>query len=123
MQLFQCRKLTSGTFRQWHRQQHVLFKCEEWKRGRRRIRFTDGLTSTATATSTACLDAVFFEVSVVCVTRAGVEVCFGIVLWALILIFDKEPNRCSESNPMLDSRLDLDQVFFISLLMERETRG
>lgn len=51
-----------------------------------------------------------------------VEVCFRIVFWALILVFDKESDRCSESNSMLDSGLDLDQILFISLSMKRETR-
>lgn len=56
--------------------------------GRRKIGLTDGLASTASPTSAACLDPILFEVSIVCVTGSGVEVCFGVVFWALILISD-----------------------------------
>ena len=58
----------------------------------------------------------------VCVTGAGVEVRFGVVFWALILVSDEEPDRCSESNPMFNSGLDLDQILFVSLSMECEMR-
>lgn len=58
----------------------------------------------------------------VCVTGAGIQVCFGVVFWALILVSDEEPDRCSESNPMFNSGLDLDQILFVSLSMECEMR-
>lgn len=90
--------------------------------GWRKIGLTNGLASTATSTSTACLDAVLFEVRVVCMARARIEVCFGVVFWTLILVSDEESDRCSKSNPVFDSRLKLDQIFFVSLSMEYEMR-
>ena len=90
--------------------------------GHRKIGLTDGLASTAAATSTTCLDTVFFEVSVICVARARVEVCLRVVFWTLILVSDEEPDGRSESNSMFDSGLDLDQILFVSLSVEHKIR-
>lgn len=79
---------------------------------------TDGLASTAATTAAARFDTVLFEVSVVCVTRARIEVCFGVVFGALILVSDEESNRCPKGNTMLDSRLDVDEILLVSLQMK-----
>jgi len=73
------------------------------------------LAGTATTTSTASLDAIFKQVGVVCVARSRVQICLGVVLWTLIFVLDKEPDRCAKSDTLFDSGLDVDQIFFITL--------
>jgi hypothetical protein len=48
---------------------------------------------------------------------AGIEVRFGVVVRALVLVFDEEGDGGAEGDAVLGSRLEVDCVFFIALCM------
>jgi hypothetical protein len=77
---------------------------------------TNSLASTASATSTAGLDAVLFQVGPVGVTGAGVQVhgAVAVVLGSLVLVHDAHANGRAQGDAKLGARLDLDLVFFIA---------
>jgi len=49
------------------------------------------------------------------VRRPWVEVGFGIVVRALVLVLDKQADWSSKGDSMLDTRLKLDEIFFVTL--------
>jgi hypothetical protein len=77
---------------------------------------TDGLASTASATSTAGLDTVLLQVGPVGVTGTGVQVhgAVAVVLGSLVLVHDAHANGRAQGDSKLGARLDLDLVLFIA---------
>lgn len=76
---------------------------------------TDGLASRATSSTAAGLDAVFGQVGVVGVRRAGVQVRLGVVMRTLVLVLHEEADRGSEGNTVLDTGLDVDEILLVPL--------
>lgn len=82
------------------------------------IKYTDSFAGTASSTTATGFYAVFFEVGPVCVTRPRVKIGLGIVLWTMILVLDEETDWCAESDTVLNPRLNMHQIFFVSLEIE-----
>jgi hypothetical protein len=76
---------------------------------------TNGLSGTAATATTAGLDAVLLEVSIIGMARTRVEVSLRVVMGPVILVLYEETNGCAEGDTMLDARLDMDGVLLISL--------
>ncbi len=76
---------------------------------------TDRLARAAATAAAARLDAVLLEIGPVCVAGAGVEVRFRIVLRPLVLVADEEPDGGPEGDTVLDARLEVHEVLFVSL--------
>ena len=64
---------------------------------------TDCFTSTASPTAAACFDAILLKVGIVGVARAWVQICFGIIVRALILILDKQADGSAEGDAVFRS--------------------
>lgn len=69
---------------------------------------TDGLTRAAASAAATGLDAVLLEVRVVGVTGARIQVRFGVIVRALVLVLDEEGDGRAERNAMFNARLKLD---------------
>jgi len=76
---------------------------------------TDGLACTATSTTTTSFYSILFKVGVISVTRAGVKICFGVIFWTVIFIFDEDGYWSAKGNTMFETGLQVNDVFFISL--------
>ena len=64
---------------------------------------TDCFTGTTSSTTAACFDAVLLKVGIVGVARAWVQICFGIIVRALILILDKQADGSAEGDAVFRS--------------------
>ena len=64
---------------------------------------TDCFTGATSPTTAACFDAVLLKVGIVSVARAWVQICFGIVVRALILILDKQTDGSAEGDAVFRS--------------------
>ena len=80
---------------------------------------TDGFTGTASPTTAARFDTVLLKVGIVGVARAWVQICLGVVVRALILILYKQSDGGAESDTKFCSGLEMNKVFFVTLLARR----
>ena len=76
---------------------------------------TNGFSGAAPTASAARLDAILLKVSIISVTGPGVEIGLSVIVRPLVLILDEEANGGSESDPVLCARLNLHEIFLISL--------
>ena len=78
-------------------------------------RRTNSLACAASASAATGLDGIFFKISIIGMTRPGVKIGFGVVVRTLILISYAQGDGCAKGHTHLKARLDLDEIFFITL--------
>jgi hypothetical protein len=102
----QCHEPASGISLQWLLQQPGL-RNEQVDKNRILLQHgderTDCFTGTTSPTSAACFDTVLLKVGIVSMARAWVQICFGIVVRALVLILDKQTDGSAEGDAMFRS--------------------
>lgn len=73
--------------------------------------------------SAACFDAIFLQVGVIGVTRPRVKIGLGVIVRALVLVLDKQTDRRAQCHPALRPRLEMHEILFIPLEIDRYTLG
>jgi len=76
---------------------------------------TDCLAGRTSSASTARLQPVLFQVGIVGVRGAWVEIRLRVVVGTLVFVLDEQRDGCSEGNAMLQARLEVHEVLFRSL--------
>ena len=77
--------------------------------------YTNSFASRRATTTGRGFDAVLREVGVVGVRRARKQVGLGVIVRALVEVLHEEADRCTESDTMLNTRLQLNQVLLVAL--------
>ena len=101
-----CHGPASGTSLQWLLQQPAL-SDEQMDENRILLQHgderTDCFAGATSPTTAACFDTVLLKIGIIGVARAWVQICFGIVVRALILILDKQTNGSTEGDTVFYS--------------------